>query len=211
MANANIREAVGVFGDIASLRSAADTLMVSGFDRADLSVLASPRNVEDGLGHSYISVSELEDDPFVATRAYFGPDSLIEGATALIGVLLFAGAVAGAVPAIANDGDTGSIIFGTMIGAGVGGAIGGIGAYLAKRLYAGNLQAQLDHGGIPLWVRTTDGDHELKACEILRRESARDVHVHNRPALEETDAIYGFLHRLAGIPKPSAHRRKIIT
>lgn len=75
----------------------------------------------------------------------------------------------------------------------------------------GNLQEQLEHGGIPLWVRTTDAQHEEKACELLRTASAQDVHVHDRPAVEETDAIYGFLHRLAGIPKPSARRRRIVS
>ncbi len=35
-----IREVVGVFGDMKSMRTAADELMISGFDRADLSLLS---------------------------------------------------------------------------------------------------------------------------------------------------------------------------
>ena len=211
MATTTIREAVGVFNDIASLRSAADKLMMSGFDRADLSVLDSQRKVEDGLGHGYEKVADLEDDPFVPTRAYFGPDSLVEGATALVGVLVFVGAVAGAAPVIAADGSTVSAILSALLGGAAGGAIGGGGAYLIRKRYTDNLLAQMAHGGIPLWVRTADPAHEEKACDVLRAASARDVHVHTRPALEETDALYGFLHRLAGFPKPSAHRRRIVS
>ena len=59
MALASMREAVGVFGDEKSLRAAADELMISGFDRADLSILSRQKKVEQRLGHSYERVSEL--------------------------------------------------------------------------------------------------------------------------------------------------------
>ena len=114
MSTATMREAVGVFSSVASFRDAADTLILSGFDRAELSVLGSHHAVEDGLGHMYDKVDELEDDPFVPTRAYFGSDSLVEGAAAVVGVLIFIGAIVGALPVIAGGGTT----LATILGAG---------------------------------------------------------------------------------------------
>jgi hypothetical protein len=45
-----IREAVGVFHDPASLQEAIDELLSSGFDRAELSLLAGEHAVEEKLG-----------------------------------------------------------------------------------------------------------------------------------------------------------------
>ena len=51
MADTFSREAVGIFHDEKSLRSAADALMISGFDRSYLSLLASDKAVDQKLGH----------------------------------------------------------------------------------------------------------------------------------------------------------------
>ena len=48
-----LREAVGVFHDADALRSAADTLMLNGFDRADLSILASESAINEKLHGAY--------------------------------------------------------------------------------------------------------------------------------------------------------------
>ena len=48
-----IREAVGVFRDPASLQEAIDELLSSGFDRAEVSLLAGEHAVEEKLGHRY--------------------------------------------------------------------------------------------------------------------------------------------------------------
>ena len=104
MAHENVREAVGVFGDMKSMRAAADELMISGFDRADLSLLKRQKEVEQRLGHSYDNVSELEDDPDVPTRAYIGTDSLTEAKAAIVGIPCFIGAVATGATVTASGG-----------------------------------------------------------------------------------------------------------
>ena len=48
-----IREAVGVFHDPASLQEAIDELLSSGFDRAEVSLLAGEHAVEEKLRHRY--------------------------------------------------------------------------------------------------------------------------------------------------------------
>jgi hypothetical protein len=60
-----IREAVGVFDSPDKLQEAIDDLMSSGFDRAELSLLAAEDTVDQKLGHKYRKIAELEDDPIV--------------------------------------------------------------------------------------------------------------------------------------------------
>jgi len=55
-----IREAVGVFHEWNALQAAVDELESSGFDRAELSLLAGEQAVQDKLGHVYEKVADLE-------------------------------------------------------------------------------------------------------------------------------------------------------
>ena len=54
----DLNEAVGVFKAAEALQEAIDDLLSSGFDRADLSLLASEHAVEEKLGHKYQKVAE---------------------------------------------------------------------------------------------------------------------------------------------------------
>jgi hypothetical protein len=56
-----IQEVFGVFETADMLQEAIDDLMSSGFDRAELSLLAAEHTVEEKLGHKYQKVAELED------------------------------------------------------------------------------------------------------------------------------------------------------
>lgn len=50
-----IREAVGIFFDTKNLREAIDELVSSGFDRAELGLLAGEYTVKQSLGDLYTS------------------------------------------------------------------------------------------------------------------------------------------------------------
>ena len=181
MAPENVREAVGVFGGMKSMQAAADELMISGFDRADLSLLSREKKVEQRLGHSYDRVSELEDDPDVPTRAYIGSDSMTEAKTVIVALPCFIGAVAAAGSVTASGGTTVETLLWAGIMALGGAAVGGIFAAMVTRRQRDYVDEQLNHGGIVLWVRTVDTEHEKRACEILERADATDVHVHDHP------------------------------
>lgn len=178
---ADMREAVGVFGNEKSMRAAADELMVSGFDRADLSILSREKTVERGLGHSYDRVSELEDDPDVATRAYIGTDSLTEAKAAIVAVPCFIGAVAVAGALTASGSSTLEILLWAVVAGIIGGLVGSIFANIVSKRQGDYLREQLKHGGIALWVRTVDVEHEKRACDILKRADGTDIHVHDHP------------------------------
>ena len=184
MAEDKIREAVGVFHDEVALQSAADELLTAGFDRSHLSLLAGEHAVETKLGHAYGKVSELEDDPEVPSLAYVGSDSRTEAKAVLTGGLAYIGAVGTAGAIVASGGTVAAALVGAAMAGGAGGLIGSTLSRFIENHHANRLQEQLDHGGLLLWVRTLDGDHERRACEILKRNGAEDVHVHDLPDIE---------------------------
>jgi len=171
-------EAVGVFDDAATLEATVDDLLRSGFDRSELSLLAADSAVEEKLGHRYQRVAELEDDAAVPRAAFVSTEAIGDAEGALIGGLAYVGAVATA-GAIVSSGGTlaGAIVAAAMVG-GAGGLIGSLLAQLVGDHHARYLTAQLDRGGLLLWVRTRDKEHESRATSILTAHSAHDVHLH---------------------------------
>jgi hypothetical protein len=174
-----IREAVSVFQTADALQEAIDELQESGFDRSQLSLMASEQAVEAKLGHKYQRVVQLEDDDTVPRVAYVSPESIGDAEGALIGGLLYIGVGVGAV--LASAGALATAITGGVLGGGAGAVIGSVLAKLVSDHHARYLQDQLDHGGLLLWVRTWDDEDEKRAVSILKKHSGHDVHVHAVP------------------------------
>lgn len=171
-------EAVGVFDDARTFQGAIDELESSGFDRADLSLVAGEDAVRAKLGHMYDKVADLEDDPKVPRAAFVSTEAIGDAEGGLIGGLGYVGAVAAAGAVVASGGTlAGALVVAALVG-GAGGLIGSALAKLVGDHHARYLQDQLDRGGLLLWVRTWDTAHERRAIEILSRHSAHDVHVH---------------------------------
>ena len=170
-----VREAVGVFASADTLQAAIDDLLTSGFDRAELSLLAGEDTVVAKLGHHYRKVAELEDDPTAARVCYVSPES--------IGGLLYAGAVAATGAILVSGGSLAAAVIGAAAAGGAGGLAGTVLARLVGDHQAGRLQEQLDHGGLLLWVRTWNAADEARAVGILKRHSGRDVHLHGTPTV----------------------------
>jgi len=178
---AKCREAVGYFGTADALQESIDELLSAGFDRADLSLLASEEAVDEKLGHRYEKVAELEDDIAVPRECYVSTESRGDAEGGLIGGLLYVGAVAAAGAVVASGGTLAAAITAAAIAGGTGGLIGSILAAFVEDHHARYIQEQLDHGGLLLWVRARDADHEKRAIGILKKHSGRDVHVHEIP------------------------------
>lgn len=177
-----IREAVGYFDQPDALQAAIDELLTSGFDRAEISLLAGERTVDEKLGHHYEKVAELEDDASVPRDAYVSTEARGDAEGALIGSLLYVGGVAAAGAVVASGGALAAVLAGAAMAGGTGALIGSLLATWVGERHARYLQEQLDHGGLLLWVRTRDIEHERRAKEILSRHSGRDVHLHDLPA-----------------------------
>lgn len=188
LSTATIREAVGVLDDEKSLEAAIDELLTHGFDRREISLVAGESAVEEKLGHMYQKAEQVEDDPAVPRAAYVSRESLGAAEGALFGGLVYVGAVATAGAVFATGGPlTTAIVAAAMVG-GAGGLIGSTLAAMLGQHHADYLHAQLDRGGLLLWVRTRDAKHEARALEVLTKYSAHDVHIHDIPTAEERGA-----------------------
>jgi hypothetical protein len=166
------------------LQDAIDELLSSGFNRAELSLLASEGAVEEQLGHIYEKARELEDDPEVPRSAYVSAESIGAAEGGLFGGLIYVGATAALGAVVASGGTLAAAFSAAALAGGAGGLIGAALAKLLGEHHANRIQEQLDHGGLLLWVRTWDKDHEQRAIEILTRHSAHDVHTHELPELK---------------------------
>ena len=89
---ARVCEVVGIFHNPDDLESAIDELLSSGFDRAELSLLASEDAVATKLGGYYRPVNEMADNPAVPRTAFVSTAAIGDAKGALIGGLTYVGA-----------------------------------------------------------------------------------------------------------------------
>jgi hypothetical protein len=163
-----IREAVASFPDREHFRSAVGRLLAAGFERSDLSVVASHDSLavaeEDAGTPKGIPAAGLTDEiKYVAPLTVAGI------------IVLSGGPIALAVAA--------------LVGAGLGGAA-------LKELFddytaahhSKDFAAALKAGAVLLWARCEDPDRELVATRILEESGGRHVHVHGRSPLSEERA-----------------------
>jgi len=175
----DVREAVGVFHDVDSLRAAIDELLSSGFDRAELSLLAGEEAVEKKLGGSFRAIRDVEDEAEVPRIAYLSTEDVGAAEGAVAGVLLYIGATAATGAVVASGGTLAAAIAALALGAGTGGTVGAVLARFIGDAYGDYLSSQLDRGGLLLWVCLRDPAHESQALKILARNGADDLHVHS--------------------------------
>jgi len=181
MVENSAREAVGVFHDESAMQRAVDELLLAGFDRSNLSLLASARAVEEKLGHKYDKVAEVEDDLSVPRAVFISKDSRVEGETAIVSGLAYVGAIGTVGAIVASGGTVGLAILGAAAAGGLGGLVGAALARFMDRHHAHYLQDQLDRGGLLLWASVHGAEQEAKVCEILEKSGAEHVHVHDVP------------------------------
>jgi hypothetical protein len=176
------REAVALFRDESALQAAIDELLSSGFDRAELSLLATEKTLRSTFGDRFKTSAEIEDVEGVPRSCYISPESRGDAEGGLIGGLLYVGAVAATGSVILSGGGLAAAIAAAVIGGGASGLVGSVLAGTIEGVHALNVRDHLRHGGLLLWVRTRTPEDEKRATAILRRHSGRDVHVHGLPA-----------------------------
>ena len=173
-----VPEAVGVFDTFERLQAAFYDLRSVGFHHSDISLLGEQDTLEEKLGQAYWRAPELEDDPRAPRAHFVSEEAMGELEGAIAGGFFFVGSyiamaamltpvstLAASIAAIAIGG-TPSAVIGTLLARRVGNK---------HREYYEN---QMRHGGILMWVRTRDKEHEELAVKIMKEHSGRDVHVH---------------------------------
>ena len=172
----NSVEAVAVFHDVTDLDRAVAALIEAGFDKDDVSLLASEAAVEEKLGHRYERVEEMEDDPAAPRVAYRSLADFADNERTIATSLTFLPAMVAAGTIVASAGAVAAAI----TGAAVGGAV--LSTVLARWLdktHADHLQEQLEHGGILLWVNAPSEEKQATAVSLLKAHAASDVHLHD--------------------------------
>ena len=171
------REAVGIFPDDLALTDAIDDLLVSGFGRCQLGLLARA----DGSGANLsvlVPVEALMDAPDAPRESWYCPEARGDAEGGIMSGLTiipmfgtaWAAAISGATLAA-----TTVLTLGT---GGLGLAAGGTLAWYLHHRHAEHLRQQVAVGGLLLWVRTSTPALEARATEILSRHGASHVHVH---------------------------------
>ena len=176
--NPGVHEVVGIFHRAEDLEVAIDELLSSGFDRAELSLIAGEHAVQKKLGHAYRKVTAMADDPAIPRTAYVSTEAIGDAQGGLIGGLVYVGAVIAAGAVVVSGGTLAAAIAAAALAGGTGGLIGSVLATLVGHHHGRYLQQQLQQGGLLLWVRAWDTAKVAKAVAILRMHAGENVHVH---------------------------------
>lgn len=175
----NIPEAVGVFDTFEDLQKAFYDLRMVGIHHSDISLLGDEKVLKEKLGEAYWRSSELEDDP-KAPRAHFVSEEAIgelEGAIA--GGFFFVGSYIAMAAMLTPASTLAASIAAIAIGGSPAAVIGSLLARRVGKHHKEYYATQIEHGGILLWVRVRDKEHEDLAVKIMKGHSGRDVHVHD--------------------------------
>src|SRR5256885_17265397 len=122
LGRARVREVTGVFHSRAALDVAAGELLLMGFDRADVDVVASPDEIRKRLGAPYVASEELADVPQTPRRPFIAREDVSTFNTVVASVLGAAAAMATAY---------------LMLASGAGGAEAAVAAALVGIVVAG--------------------------------------------------------------------------
>jgi hypothetical protein len=171
-------EVVGVFHTAENLESAIDELLSSGFDRAELSLLASEDAVATKLGGYYSPASEMADDPAVPRAAFVSTAAIGDAEGGLIGGLAYVGATVAVGAVVMSGGALAATIAAAILAGGTGGLIGSALAQWVGHHHAAYLHGQIENGGLLLWVRAWNAADEARALEIVARHAADQIHSH---------------------------------
>jgi hypothetical protein len=182
-----IREMVAAFDSREALENAIEDLQSHGFDRSQLSLLASRATVEDELRHPLDDTHALEADPDAPRSEPLAKTDVGNVAGVTVGAPAAFAALTAAGAAAALTGGAAGIAIAALA---AGGGVGALGGFLAKKYndhVAADLQAQVEHGGILLWVSLRDPAQEEKARRLLARHASGEVRVHDIAATGEPE------------------------
>jgi hypothetical protein len=173
------REVTGVFRSRKALIDAADDLLVAGFDRADIDVSAPFDELQRRLNYQSIPPADLADIPTAARQPLIDHGDVLT-TDAVVGSLAGCiGAVAVAYFLIIRGMATLPV---GIVSALTGLVVGGFAVLVVRRRLqrerVQGLEKLAEAHGLLIWVRVQSPEKEAEAQEILARQGAEAVHVH---------------------------------
>ena len=176
---AKVREVTGVFHSRHALDTAANELLLTGFDRGDIDVVASLEELPKRLGPVYVAAEELADIKEAPRRPLIAREDVTTLNAVTAGT---AGAVVGGATAyfmlVSGASETTAGITAVLVGL----IAAAIAFLLTTRVFrheeTHGLDWLMEHRGLILWVRVRSPEQEDVAQEILKAHGARAVRVH---------------------------------
>jgi hypothetical protein len=173
------REVTGVFHSRKALIAAAEELLLSGIDRADLDVSASFDELERRLNYASIPAADLADIPTAARRPFLGNDDELVTKAVAGSVAGSAAAVAVALLLVTEDiNPLLVVIVAVLCGLVAGGAAILVVHRRLQRERVRGLEKLAEANGLLIWVRVRSPEKEAQAQEVLMRHGGEAVHVH---------------------------------
>jgi len=171
---ARVREVAGVFYTFDAMEAAGKALLLAGYDRSDIDVIAAPEEVRKKLGPKYAAIPavDLADIPGVPRQPFIAGEDMSVIKAVFAGT--FGGFVALMVALIMiSSGDTSARI--GMWSAVLGLTAAGVGHLAAQRLFG---QDKIKGTQLILWVRANSDERQEQAREILIAHGASAVRIH---------------------------------
>lgn len=173
-----VREVTGIFPSLNKATPAVDDLLLAGFDRAEIDVVAEGDALRQRTGGVSVPAVDLAEKPGVPRREFVAPEDTAAIFAICAGIMACLGAMCGALAVMGSGGSTMRVIFATVLGGVVGGGLGLLIARLLGRRWQWNPATPAGTDGCVLWVRVRSPDREEKALQILRAHGADAVRVH---------------------------------
>ncbi|MEQ8507837.1 MAG: hypothetical protein RIB43_02435 [Rhodospirillaceae bacterium] len=186
-----VTEIVGIFDRVEDLENAISQLMLHGFDRAQISLLADSTAVDEKMAHRYQRLEGLADNPDAPRAAYVSRQAMGEAEGAVISGLLYVGAITATGFVVASGGTLAATVAAAAAAGGFGSLIGTMLAMFLSDRHAAYLSDQLDRGGLLLWVAIRDEKQHETADSILREQGAHDVRAHTLPSARTNVKTFG--------------------
>ena len=173
------REVTGVFHSRTALIATAQELLVAGFDRADIDVSASLDELQRRLNYASIPPADLADIPATARQPLMGEDDVLITEVVVGSIVGCVGAIALAFYLVAQDMRPLTVgVLSVLSGFIVGGAAALVARRRLRRERTLGLEKLSEAHGLLIWVRVQSPEKETEAQEILMRQGAEAVHVH---------------------------------
>lgn len=189
---ARVREVAGIFHSVDPLETAGEDLLLAGFDRSDVDVIAPPDVVSRKLGAASIAIpaEDLADVPGVPREPFFSDDDVDTMKVVVVSTL---GSIAAVFTALVLFLSGQSPVLTATAAVLLGGVVGGV-AYMVLQRRLGRLKYRgieqlVGARGVIVWVRVHSDAQEMRARDVLLAHGARAVRVHEIEVTKTTDDL----------------------
>ncbi len=175
-----MREVTCAFHSRRALDAAAQDLLLTGIDRSNIDVSASPEELQRRVTYASNFVADIADMPNTSRRSFVGDNDLHFASAVISSLLGCAVAVVTALYLMTNNKPVMSVALGSIL---IGILAGGISIVPVHRLLrpecAKGLQAFHKWEGFLIWVYVDSPEKESVVQEILTWQGGEALHVHS--------------------------------